>query len=452
MKNIALLVFLSYSILIPAQTNIQEEINTRLVDLHQVGDNNENFEGYDRIKDAIGDAQIVMLGEQSHTDATTFESKIKLIKYLHQEMDFDILAFESNIYECDKAWSLIQEGQPIKETMAKAIFGIWSTLEELDPLYQYFEHQITNENPLILTGFDTQFYGQLGTKYFQEDLKLYLSNFESSENLDDEIAQLQHFLNTYGRKVKKKVALKNIATIKKLMAIMQDGKTDATNSWMQKLKSLEIWIHDTAFKTENRDQQMAENLIALKKRHPGKKIICWGATSHFLYNSSLIQLESKVLQKLVGDHYHKVSMMGDYVKDEFGDDLYTIGFITHEGTYGHNKTKTIGLPTTNSVEYVIGQSPNDNYFLPLQDLSLEGYLSRPLAHVNMTTDIANVMDGVIFNRYMRRPETDWVFHFQINTKKYLNEKKKQRFIEYSKQRKQNELDKKNKEAQEKARA
>lgn len=58
--------------------------------LHEVKDNDENFAGFEKFKNAIGDAKIVMLGEQSHTDATTFETKIKLIKYLHQEMGFDI--------------------------------------------------------------------------------------------------------------------------------------------------------------------------------------------------------------------------------------------------------------------------------------------------------------------------------------------------------------------------
>jgi len=41
-----------------------------------------------------------MLGEQSHGEATTYETKIKLIKFLHQEMDFDILAIESGFYDC----------------------------------------------------------------------------------------------------------------------------------------------------------------------------------------------------------------------------------------------------------------------------------------------------------------------------------------------------------------
>ena len=84
MKNITTLVFLCYALAIFAQKPIQDKINSRLIDLHEVGDNDKNFEGFEKIKKEIGDAKIVMLGEQSHSDATTFETKIKLVKYLHE--------------------------------------------------------------------------------------------------------------------------------------------------------------------------------------------------------------------------------------------------------------------------------------------------------------------------------------------------------------------------------
>jgi len=135
MKNITTLFFLLCTLLSTAQNSIQEKINARLVDLHEVGEDNENFAGFERIKNDIGDAQIVMLGEQSHSDATTFETKIKLIKYLHQEMDFEILAFESGIYECDRAWSMIQQGHDVRDALARGIFATWSDLEIFNSLY-----------------------------------------------------------------------------------------------------------------------------------------------------------------------------------------------------------------------------------------------------------------------------------------------------------------------------
>ena len=177
MKKIFLLFFISFSFFLNAQNSTKEEINTRLVDLHKVGDGNENFAGFEQIKNEIGDSEIVMLGEQSHTDATTFETKIKLIKYLHQEMGFEILAFESSIYDCHKAWSMIQNGHDVKDALGKGVYAIWSTKEELYPLYNYVQQQLERENPLMVAGFDTQIIGKLASDHFEEDLNSYLRTF-----------------------------------------------------------------------------------------------------------------------------------------------------------------------------------------------------------------------------------------------------------------------------------
>jgi len=47
-----------------------------------------DFSDLSRLKVAIGDARIVMLGEQSHADGATFKAKVRLIKFLHQEMGY----------------------------------------------------------------------------------------------------------------------------------------------------------------------------------------------------------------------------------------------------------------------------------------------------------------------------------------------------------------------------
>ena len=417
------------SLIATAQNSIQNEIQSRLIDLHEVEYNDENFAGFEQIKNEIRDAQIVMLGEQSHTEATTFESKIKLIKYLHQEMDFDILAFESNIYECNKAWSMIEEGYDVKETMGRGIFGIWSVVDELNPLFQYMDFMKDQEKPLMLAGFDPQFMGKLAATHFKEDLTSFLSTFVEVDAYRKDIQKLDAFVSggRKGMKLKKKKARELIASIQKLKELIEDNKEiDSSGMWIQTLKSFEVFVSDTNLKTNDRDKQMADNLIWLKEKYPEKKIVCWGATSHFLYNSSEIQLENKVLQKLAGDYYHKTVMMGDIIKEKYGDDVYTIGFITHEGTYGYNKSVEIKLPSENSLEYLIGLSDNDNYFLPLNNLPLEGLMSRPLAHHYMKNDISQVMDGVVFNRYNRRPYTDWDFLKQIFPENKVSAKKLER--------------------------
>jgi len=439
MKNKFLLLCFLYSSFLSGQSTSQDPINESLINLHQVKNNNENFEGYEQLKQEIGNAEIVLLGEQSHGDATTFETKIKLIKYLHEEMDFDILAFESNFYECNRAWSMIQKGHDVKDAAAKSIYAIWSTLEVLNPLYQYMEQEVANKTPLMIAGFDAQFMGKIAIDHFEEDLTAYLATFDETAPYEEEIQALQAVLFAVRnlKKINKKKAIQHIASLQRIIELIKNKQNnELAQFWIQTLKNFKIFISDIKLGTDNRDQQMAENLIWLKEKYPDKKIICWGATSHFLYNASLVKMKDKKVQK-AADYYRNHSMMGDYLKKKYGEKVYTVGFIAYEGFYGVNRRMTIDAPLKNSLAYLIGQSANDNYFLSLDNISLEGYLSRPLGHQYMTNDIAKVMDGVVFNRYMSMPYTDWEFYFQIVPENKMWEKKKQRFIEASKMRKQN---------------
>ena len=438
MKHLIFLFLVSFPLITIGQNSIQKEISSRLINLNEVSSSDENFEGYEQLKSEIGDAEIVMMGEQSHSDATTFETKIKLIKYLHQEMGFDVLAFESNLYECKRAWTMIQDGHDVKDAMAKGIFGTWTSLEELNPLYQYVERQMELENPLEIAGFDPQYMGKMAVDYFGADLSAYISTFEDLENYQAGIDQLQSYITVkrVRTKISKEITNENLAFLKELSALIKNQReSPMSNFWIQALKNLAVFISDVELGTDDRDKMMAENLIWFKEKHPNKKIICWGATSHFLYNSATINFENILIQKSGGAYYKDHSMMGDYIKEEYGDKVYTIGFVAHQGYFGSGRMVKIDTPSENNLEYLIGQSPGDNYFMSLKNISLEGYLSRPLAHQNITNDIAKVMDGLVFNRYMRMPYTDWDFFLYLFPESTLRKKKVEKLKRNTSQRK-----------------
>src|SRR5690349_16563489 len=59
----------------------------------------EDFTDLVPLKAFFGNARIVLLGEQSHGDGTTFSTKIRLIKFLHDRLGFEVLAFENGIFD-----------------------------------------------------------------------------------------------------------------------------------------------------------------------------------------------------------------------------------------------------------------------------------------------------------------------------------------------------------------
>ena len=419
MKNLLLLLF-SFPYLLLAQKISFENIQTKLINLQQVEENNEDFAGYEALDKLLKDVEVVMLGEQSHMDGTTITTKIKLIKYLHQKLDFDIIAFEASFYECAKAWSLIKDGQKARNSLAKSVFALWSCTKEFEALANYIEAQSTSERPLIVTGFDNQFTGKLGAQHFVDDLSAYLTKKGLVASYTRELEQLKASAKLvggfYSNRYKKKEAARDIAFLDKLIAQLEKTQENVSKDfWIQNLKSTRSYLADLSNKEIVRDKMMAENLIWLKEKYPDKKIICWGATSHFLFNSSEIRIDKNLLGKVfIGKYYEKNEMMGQFVKDALGDKLYTIGFLAYQGKYGlFGKGKKIDVATENSVGHLIGQSNYSNCLLPLKGLSFADRVSRPLAHIYTKGDIAKVMDAVIFNRNMQRPDFDRNFYLGV---------------------------------------
>jgi len=396
-------------------------IENKIVDLGDVTNINEDLPSPSQLVQLFKDVEIVMLGEQSHGEATTYETKIKLIKYLHEELGFDILAFESGFYDCQKASELMDQGTDVREAMGNSIFSIWSTTKELKPLAAYLEQSNQSATPLKLVGFDSQFAGRLSERYFLSDLSKYLIDIDPEitstkewTHLNQNFKLITDVLGKGFKKIKKNNPEQDTIYINQLIGKIENKSTgDLSSYWIQALKNLKVYIADIALKTNNRDRQMADNLIWIKEKYPSSKIICWGATSHFLYNSEQIRMKNTAIQVLAGNYYKKQPMMGHYIKEKYGDKLLTIGFTTYEGTYGLFRRKKIKPAKEGTLEFVLNQSIHDNFLLPLKGINTKGYLSRPLGNFYMKNDIAQVMDAVIFNRKMRDPILDANFFLKI---------------------------------------
>jgi len=72
------------------------DIVANLTEIKSLDLSDDNSLGYDVMAQKIGNARIVLLGEQTHGHGTTFIAKTKVIKYLIKNKGFDIVAFESS--------------------------------------------------------------------------------------------------------------------------------------------------------------------------------------------------------------------------------------------------------------------------------------------------------------------------------------------------------------------
>src|SRR3989337_1173277 len=79
----------------PSADELQRWIAERAVTVRTIDAADEDFRDLEPLIDAIGSAHVVQLGEPSHGSGGSFAAKVRLVKFLHQRMGFDVLAWES---------------------------------------------------------------------------------------------------------------------------------------------------------------------------------------------------------------------------------------------------------------------------------------------------------------------------------------------------------------------
>jgi erythromycin esterase-like protein len=255
-----------------------------------------DFSKLEFLKSELEKADIVLLGEPSHLPQY-YDIKIQLVKYLHEQLNFDVLAFESGLYEMETANSEIKKGESIKSAFENSVFPIWTSTEEFQKFYTYFDSLRTQKDLLEITGFDCQVSASYASNRFVREFEVALRNAKILFNqkcLRTLQAQFEN-LET-GQK-----GLTDDFNEESLQGLTELAKSiSSTTSLSVYHQSLLGWIghfsdlyHNHVFEKLDkrtwqagdnniRDSLMAINMIYLhEKKYPGKKIIGWGANGHF---------------------------------------------------------------------------------------------------------------------------------------------------------------------------
>lgn len=376
-----------------------------------------DFTDLQPLKKLIGNARIVQLGEQSHGDGTCFLTKTRLIKFLHQEMGFDVIAFESGLYDCDRAWRAFANGEAPLESAQQGVFGVWTGSRQTLPLWKYLAEKSQSDLPLQLAGFDCQFTASASRVHLPGELKQFVKDFEIAgftneqvESLIDEFNQLGAF---QGSKHEPSVFEAAMSKLIDLTATL-DGRDAESKKriqfWHQFFVSTRSlaryrWAEgETAMEgVAKRDAQMAKNLLWLaEQRFPNRKIIVWAASFHLFRNADEVEVPSGIA------NYDDLEPMGHLVHKALSDDVFSIGFTASHGSAGSWMRAPFPLEPAPSgtLEDLFVRAKIDNGWLQLDSQQPgsewlgEKLFARPMGYTWMKASWGNHFDAMVFNKVM----------------------------------------------------
>jgi erythromycin esterase len=331
-----------------------------------------DFSDVQFLKTAIGGRRLVQLGESGHGVAEFDSLKVRLVRFLHEEMGFDVIAFESGLYECFHADEMAEQ-MNADYLMRNSIFAVWYSDETL-PLFEYIQDTRATSRPLHLVGFDTQFSTSVAPGQRAQDLHDLLAVIdpalaEEARTLDLELVRLAQLALADARVQIAPKADQMIADYTRI-ADRIDRELPRLKSafparplyplvMAQAMRTAPAEVRCLASPTDVdygniRDQAMADNVTFLLARmYPTQRIATWAHNYHVRYDGHAID--------------PTIVNMGSYLVQRHRADLYTIGLFMYWGQAAQNDRRVypIALPSPNSLEALFGRTTPPASFVDL---------------------------------------------------------------------------------------
>jgi erythromycin esterase len=394
------------------------------VPMRSIDPADDDFSDLMPLVERIGSARIVQLGEQSHGDGAAFYAKTRLIRFLHEVMGFDVLAWESGLFDCREVDAALREGVPLVEAADRGVFAIWSHSGQVLPLFEYVRSTLHTTRPLHTAGFDCQFSSPSTwpryRAYLTDKLGRPECNLLTAERLaalDRILKRLENSANRAGGPNDPGARRAERLAIEDLKAAVQHRQADLLGAHdaleieflcrtLQNLLVFEELMSQPmsvdAAANNIRDRAMAENLAWLAERvYPDRKIVVWAASFHIMRNAPTV--------KGVNDEapYDTTVPMGQAVLARFAGQVYSVAFCAYRGQAGrmYDRPWELAEAEPGTLEWLLHQLEQPYLFVDFRGLPPEHWLrgpvvARPLGYSPMRADWTQVFDAMVFTDVM----------------------------------------------------
>ena len=326
------------------------------------------------LRELVGDARIVALGEGTHGTREFFRMKHRITEFLASEMGFTVFAIEANMPEARRVndYVLRGEGDP-KEALAGLYFWTWNTEEVLAMIEWMREFNAEGKGRIEFWGFDLQ-YPQVA----MEDIESFVEAAEPEylDSLREEFGRVGDVSlaarTTRDRDAEFYAPWHEPAT--RVLEHLQGNRERYLESFdvmtvdwaIQNARVVrqgaDMWMEDG----RSRDESMADNVDwMLAHTPPGTKVVLWAHNGHVNRDPTY-------------------GPMGSVLSERHGDDMSVLGFAFHEGEYtavGHDGLGTYGTSSSEagSVEWALHESGMARFILDLRSASADSPRSGWLA-------------------------------------------------------------------------
>ncbi len=363
-----------------------------------------DFSDLQPLRSALKEVRVVLLGEVDHASGSDFLAKSRLVKFLHRELGFDVLAFEAGLYGMAVAWDGLRSGAPPRQAFAEGAWGFWANSEQMQSLIDYVAEQARGDRPLELAGFDNQFTGQGASTRFAADLTGFLVKRGLAGPLALPAGPNMHILDSLAmrrggslRELPASTRSAFLSGLDQTIARVAALNDDAARFLTQVLRSTACHASFLAPATVEspspaclRTQQMADNVIWLaNERYPGRRIIIWSATAHAARTSQVPPAAGKG------------PPLALRVNEVFGSKSYAIGVTSYRSAGGHIVPDQHPLP---EFEELMSAAGFDYGLIDLRrarserNWAGEEFLARPIGHHTTPAVWSALLDALLFVR------------------------------------------------------
>jgi erythromycin esterase len=310
----------------------------------------DDFSDLQFLKPLLAGKRVVQLGESSHGVAEFSLIKARLIKFLHQELGYDVLAVEGSLAQCFHADRAATQLDP-RDLMGKCLFGNMNH-QELKPAFAHLQATRKAGRPFNLAGFDNQ---DSSGDPSETDMRMQVLLLPLSPTLAARLPLVNGDLRRqYAKQANGPMDAAQAATMtafyEEVASTLAAGRAqllaagcpaDEADMAVQYFKSRGRLVQQLASTpakySDLRDQAMANNVeFLMDKLYPGRKVVVYAHNAHIAYQAVP----------------NGGTPMGSHLAGRRKSEVYTIGLYMGRGhaAYNNGAVYQIGAPKPDSIE------------------------------------------------------------------------------------------------------